>query len=150
MPLMFQAVVMTTEQLQVGELGLPSLPPGDDVIDIAPARGAVTTGVPAAPIPDHHRPPQGRGNDPGLSPHVDRFGIRSHDHPGERGITEQSLQVGLGELGPLDGLSGPAQLIPDPPAVDQDDEMGFLASGFGQPPRVHRLPAEIDQGIGLV
>jgi hypothetical protein len=144
MSLMFQAVVIATEELEVGELGLPSLLPGEDVVDIAPAGRPVATGVTAMAVSHHHRPPEGGRDHPGLSPHIEGFGSRSHDHPGEGGITGQGFEVCLGKGPSIDRLPSSLHLSFETIGGDQNDQMRSLPTGFGHPSRVHRLRTEVD------
>lgn len=52
----FEGVVISTQQLQILELGLTTFLPGDDVIDIAPFGGAQTSGVLTVTITSDNRP----------------------------------------------------------------------------------------------
>jgi hypothetical protein len=61
-----------TEQLEIVEVGLTSIQPGDDVIDIAPLGRPPTTAVLAVAITGDHRPSQIGRDHPGFASQLER------------------------------------------------------------------------------
>jgi hypothetical protein len=108
---MGEAVVITAQQTEVGDLGLPTLGPGDKVVDIAPARRAVTARPETMPIAGDHRPAKTGGDDPGLAAHIEYLRASPEDDPGKRAVTAEGPEgIGVEHRSPL-GLVETTQLL---------------------------------------
>jgi hypothetical protein len=128
---MGQGVVITTEQTEIVDLCLTVIRPGDEVVNIAPARRAGTTRPGAVPIPGNHRPPQGSGNDPGLSSHIEYFRASAKDDAGNRAVTEQDAQGVFADDNSALGLVKAPEPVAQGIQVDVDVEVGaFTADGW--------------------
>ncbi len=68
---MDEPVVGPAQEDEVGERGFSPVGLVADVVGISPSGGAVAPREPAAPIPDHHRPPQGSGHHGGPPSHLE-------------------------------------------------------------------------------
>ena len=65
------AVVVSTEETEVVDLGLAAFKPGDDVMHVAPSGLATTVTLDAMAVTGHHGSAQGRRDDPGLAADVE-------------------------------------------------------------------------------
>jgi hypothetical protein len=87
----FSGVVVSAEQLEVGEFGFSSMEPVDDVVNVAPARRSEATRMLAVAVAGDDGSAQGGGYHPGLPPDVERFGVRSENDPGNSSVAGDSL-----------------------------------------------------------
>ena len=86
-----QAVMRSAHQQKIGFSGAPSMGPGVEVVDVAPARGAIASREPATLVGEHHAPPQWRRRGAHGAPKVERVAGFVHHHRGERGVVGDAL-----------------------------------------------------------
>lgn len=143
----FLDVVGTTEELEIGEIGLPAVYPMDLMVHVAPLGLSVASLPGASAVADGKGTSLGGGGGPHSPPHLEGHRIAGDDDPGHLGIAEDA-KCRFRSDGP-----GPGELtsfaVASLQSVEVDYETG-VGTMTAHDPRKRRqvLTADLHQGIG--
>jgi hypothetical protein len=139
----------SAHQQEIGFAGAPSMGPGVEVVDVAPARGAIASREPATLVGEHHAPPQWRRHGAHGAPKVERVAGFVHHHRGERGVVGDALhRLRRDRVAAQQLAGGRPRLSAQPLQAGGHDQVRPLAAGAADHASAfEHLSGEIDQRV---
>ena len=134
-------------QLAVGDVGIAAIRPVLEMMHVAPARVAITTGPGAVSVSGDDGPSLGRGPYPGSPADVNDLPFRAEDDPAQGAVAGESAKLLDGEDRAVLGLVKPTSDPLECGQVAHHIDVGFLPADGGGVPVLEEVAGQVLEGI---